>query len=59
MSFRNDIDLTGFGSEKPVIYSLEDIAEATANFDETRKIGEGGYGSVYYGVIGKQVLQLF
>lgn len=41
------------------MYSLEDIAEATADFDESRKIGEGGYGSVYYGAIGKQVCYLF
>ncbi|KAM7487273.1 hypothetical protein LguiB_024757 [Lonicera macranthoides] len=47
-------DLTGFESERPVIYSFEEIAEATCNFDETRKIGEGGYGSVYFGVLREQ-----
>ncbi|CAK9173744.1 unnamed protein product [Ilex paraguariensis] len=47
-------DISGFESERPVVYSLEEIEEATINFDETRKIGEGGYGSVYFGVIGKQ-----
>lgn len=25
------------------------------DFDETRKIGEGGYGSVYFGVLGEKV----
>ncbi|KAK6787647.1 hypothetical protein RDI58_016172 [Solanum bulbocastanum] len=43
-----------FESERPVIYSLEEIAEATSDFDESRIIGAGGYGSVYYGTIGKQ-----
>ncbi|KAK1407224.1 hypothetical protein QVD17_38838 [Tagetes erecta] len=38
-------------SEKPVIISLEEIEQATNNFDEARKIGEGGYGSVYFGII--------
>ncbi|KAK2977464.1 hypothetical protein RJ640_016092 [Escallonia rubra] len=47
-------NITGFESERPVVYSLEEIAEATINFDESRKIGEGGYGSVYFGVLGEQ-----
>ncbi|MFS7940013.1 putative protein kinase RLK-Pelle-LysM family [Helianthus anomalus] len=38
-------------SEKPVIISLEEIEQATNSFDEDRKIGEGGYGSVYFGII--------
>lgn len=37
------------------MYSIEEIEEATSEFDEDRKIGQGGYGSVYYGVIGDQV----
>ncbi|XP_073003472.1 lysM domain receptor-like kinase 3 [Typha latifolia] len=43
-----------FESERPVVFSLEAVEEATANFDEKRKIGEGGYGSVYHGILGKQ-----
>ncbi|KDP26641.1 hypothetical protein JCGZ_17799 [Jatropha curcas] len=47
-------DGTAFESEKPVIYTPEEIEEATNNFDETKKIGTGGYGSVYFGVMGRQ-----
>nr|XP_027099333.1 lysM domain receptor-like kinase 3 [Coffea arabica] len=50
----NSEDITAIESEKPVVYTLEEIAEATGNFDESRKIGEGGYGSVYLGIMGKQ-----
>ncbi|GAA0140664.1 hypothetical protein LIER_01970 [Lithospermum erythrorhizon] len=47
-------DMKVFESERPVVYSLEEIAEATRNFDESRKIGTGGYGCVYFGEIGNQ-----
>ncbi|PQM42514.1 lysM domain receptor-like kinase 3 [Prunus yedoensis var. nudiflora] len=40
-----------FESDGPVIFGVEQIEEATGYFDETKKIGEGGYGSVYFGVI--------
>lgn len=55
MTFCNVLDVAVFESERPVVYSLEEIAAATADFDETRKIGSGGYGCVYYGMLGKQV----
>ncbi|KAF5746572.1 putative Kinase family protein / peptidoglycan-binding LysM domain-containing protein [Tripterygium wilfordii] len=48
-------DVTGLESERPVIYTLEEIEEATNDFDETKKIGEGGYGCVYFGVLGRKV----
>lgn len=32
---------------------MEEIKEATSNFDETRKIGEGGYGCVYFAILGE------
>ncbi|KAM6589348.1 hypothetical protein CsatA_011953 [Cannabis sativa] len=44
-------NLEDFDSEKPVVFSLEEIEEATGNFDESRKVGEGGYGSVYFGIL--------
>ncbi|KAF8399752.1 hypothetical protein HHK36_015623 [Tetracentron sinense] len=51
---KNIEDMTAFESERPVVFSVEEIEEATSNFDQTRKIGEGGYGSVYYGILGEQ-----
>ncbi|XP_014511587.1 lysM domain receptor-like kinase 3 [Vigna radiata var. radiata] len=33
---------------------LPEIEEATSNFDESRRIGSGGYGSVYFGVLGNK-----
>lgn len=48
------IDGPVFESEGPVIFSVEQIEEATGFFDETKKIGEGGYGSVYIGVIARR-----
>ena len=42
-------------SERPVIYNLDEIEEATNYFDETGNIGSGGYGSVYFGTLGKTV----
>ncbi|KAG9449785.1 hypothetical protein H6P81_009750 [Aristolochia fimbriata] len=43
-----------FEAERPVIFGFDEIQAATAYFDESRKIGEGGYGSVYFGVLGEQ-----
>ncbi|KAJ8753556.1 hypothetical protein K2173_022797 [Erythroxylum novogranatense] len=44
-----DLKDATFQSDRPLVYSLEEIAEATGDFDHRRKIGEGGYGSVYFG----------
>ncbi|KAE7999500.1 hypothetical protein FH972_003920 [Carpinus fangiana] len=32
-------------------FKLSEIEEATQNFDESRKIGQGGYGSIYKGLL--------
>ncbi|KAL2347384.1 hypothetical protein Fmac_001384 [Flemingia macrophylla] len=51
MVYNIGADVTPFESERPVIYTLEEIEDATNNFDEARKIGIGGYGSVYFGML--------
>ena len=38
-----------------MVFGPDEIEYATGNFDEDKKIGQGGYGSVYYGVLGEQV----
>ncbi|XP_020597329.1 lysM domain receptor-like kinase 3 [Phalaenopsis equestris] len=40
-----------FDSDRPVIFSLEEVERATSNFDNSRVIGVGGFGSVYYGIL--------
>ncbi|CAK9142239.1 unnamed protein product [Ilex paraguariensis] len=52
--YMHNTDVTDIESDKPVIYRLEEIDEATGNFDVARKIGEGGYGSVYFGILREQ-----
>ena len=36
-------------------YSYEELAKATDNFNLAKKIGEGGFGSVYYAEINGEV----
>lgn len=40
--------LTGITVDKSVEFSYEELAKATDNFSMANKIGEGGFGSVYY-----------
>jgi hypothetical protein len=35
----------------PRRFSYEDLAAATGNFSDDRKLGEGGFGSVYRGFL--------
>jgi len=51
-------DATQFDSERPVIYDFEEIEHATNNFDETRRIGVGGYGTVYFGMLEEKVRKI-
>lgn len=40
---------------KSVEFSYEELAEATNDFNLSCKIGQGGFASVYYGLIRNQV----
>ncbi|KAL6330241.1 hypothetical protein AAG906_040163 [Vitis piasezkii] len=40
--------LTGITMDKSVEFSYEELAKATDNFNLANKIGQGGFGSVYY-----------
>lgn len=40
--------LTGMNMDKSVEFSYAELAKATDNFSMAQKIGEGGFGAVYY-----------
>ena len=40
--------LTGLTVDRSVEFSYEELAQATDNFSMANKIGEGGFGVVYY-----------
>lgn len=40
--------LTGITVDKSVEFSYEELAKATDDFSLSNKIGQGGFGSVYY-----------
>ena len=55
-SFEKDVNgsggpapgLTGITVDKSVEFSYEELATATDNFSMANKIGQGGFGAVYY-----------
>eukprot|EP00253_Pinus_taeda_P011959 PITA_11959 len=52
----NDPESTLLKQEQ-IVFTLEALAEATDNFDENKKLGEGGFGPVYKGITrdGKEI----
>lgn len=40
--------LAGISVDKSVEFSYEELAKATDNFSIANKIGQGGFGAVYY-----------
>lgn len=40
--------ITGITVDKSLEFSYSELAEATGNFSLANKIGQGGFGSVYY-----------
>ncbi|CAK7357550.1 unnamed protein product [Dovyalis caffra] len=42
----------------PREFSFQDLKKATNNFDEKHKLGQGGYGVVYKGVLSKENIQI-
>ena len=47
-AFGSSAGLTGITVDKSVEFSYEELAKATDNFNLANKIGQGGFGSVYY-----------
>lgn len=43
-------DASGSLFNPQILYTLDTLTEATGNFDENNKLGEGGFGSVYKGI---------
>ena len=47
--------LTGITVDKSVEFSYEELAKATNDFSLANKIGQGGFGAVYYGELRGEV----
>ncbi|KAI5080832.1 hypothetical protein GOP47_0004015 [Adiantum capillus-veneris] len=50
--------LSYFSPDKSVEFSYRELSECTNNFSIANKIGQGGYGSVYYGQVHGQKLAI-
>lgn len=50
--------LSNFNADRSVEYTYAELAAATDNFSIGKKIGQGGYGSVFYGEIRGQKLAI-
>lgn len=51
--------LAGITVDKSVEFSYEELATATDNFSLANKIGEGGFGSVYYAELRGEVCSIY
>lgn len=49
---------TGITVDKSVEFSYEELAAATNNFSMANKIGQGGFGAVYYAELRGEVVTL-
>ena len=50
--------LTGITVDKSVEFSYEELAKATKDFSQDNKIGQGGFGSVYYAELRGEVCSI-
>lgn len=51
--------LTGITVDKSVEFSYEELASATDDFSISNKIGEGGFGAVYYAELRGEVCNYY
>lgn len=53
------VAITGITVDKSVEFSYDELASATDNFSMANKIGQGGFGSVYYAELRGEVSHHF